>query len=1653
VDKLLEDERIVSAEPVFVWEKTATGTPIEVSEEEFERASHFKLLETEKVWKSIKNSNSPGKGAIVAVIDTGVDYNHKDLAANIWTNTGEIPNNGNDDDGNGYVDDIHGINAINYSGDPMDDHGHGTHVAGAIAMTAGNGGGIGLAYGAQIMCIKAGNAEGNFASTDIVRAVKYAVDNGADVINMSFGGVEKSSMVEAALNDAAEYAVLVASAGNGGLPTSEANGYKNCMDSYPAGYSCVIGVMASDNEDRLASFSNWDYLSGKGCEYEMTAPGTDIYSTLPDNRYAVWSGTSLSASMVSAAAAIIRSEYPNKSKYNAKYITGQLINATKSRAYAEPATVTVPVSTTSEVVTSVTTTITAVKSEDPLVNADVDGKKGITKDDFAYMLKGLVGINKLDGSMGDVNCDGAADMFDAVSILRLCNNPDFLKDIMDSTTISKEIINFDIPSVNIEEDGSCTKYTFTYNANLPFKAITGQLKFNGKPYSGEFDDIKLIESSSGEILYEFNNENGKFAAYCENNGTSGCFTISTYEGKDGSYAIDMNSLTFYDENGKEFRDFELMSFNPEFTKKTVEAQNFATAAAVGTPMAVAVYDKKVEYPRLNIMDSLTIQPRPDLRIMDIVKFDSTDISEANNGDGIIQPGETVGLGISIWNKWGTASDVNVKIEAVGADGKANPYVEVMDKTVSFGDISTFSGADNGFVRDSEGIKSVSKPIRIKVKDNAPNDGKMAFRITLTSKNGFETGDKAVYTTNSDYSFIVQHISYLNGIITKDTILDSSRYWITDGFSLANGVTLVVEPGTQIQIGTGETIYDYIVIQVHKGKFICKGTEKAPVMIFKSDDYEGSIRIDNNSWDSSETSTPVYNYTCFESLELNGGIFDHCRYYYCNDDSNRHEWLVRTEDMVTNSIFINADPTISISNAENCFFDNCSVGIRNHNHCTYSGEFVSKCIAWGSSFIDDKYNAIICENSTDVKMEYIGSSEIEKTYPFMTEAYITSEKGELVENAYIGYNYILHVKFNRKMETSIQPHIRISVESQVGSQYISYRILTGYWDSPMEWVGQIVLDDIFSEGIKYIYSEGAVAADDHWLVTGKDYGRFGFNVIKPSTIQTGDSETNKLKGSGDSGANQLTWLQDEMETLAGYNIYRSTDNKNFIKINNSLLSNEDLQYTDTDVVTGQKYYYYYRAVDTDFKESKPSNTVECIPLDKDKPQIVHTPVTYSESDKAITISANVTDNVKVDSVTLFYKYSDEQEWNSESMRNPSVSTYKKNFSSYEVRNGQLQYYIEATDGINKSFFGNEKEPCIIKIKPVSLTTTTTTSAITTTSTSSSVVTLTTTQRDIQSITTTASIHTEDKRIISNVYISPAKPNNELRIFAYINDGVRVDNITLYYKYNDKRTWNSINMENISDSTYKAIIPASYVTNGIIQYYIEAYDGNKIENYGKRKEPNNIDVQPVNTLTSSSMATTHTTTTTATSTTTTSTTTTTSSSTTTTHTTTSTLTTTAAPITLSVTALTLSNGEQYKIPVNSNGITFKSSNTDVAVVSSDGTVTAVGAGNVVISIIDLNYNVIQLKITVNANEIKQTDYELGDVNNSGIIDAVDASAVLKHYAKISTNQQGTFTKEQELAADVNFDGIIDSVDASKILAYYAYASTTIGELKPIKEYLKK
>ncbi len=186
---------------------------------------------------------------IVAIVDTGVRYTHEDLKDNIWINAGEIPDNDIDDDGNGYVDDIHGINALYSSqlsvgGDPMDEHGHGTHVAGTVGARGNNGVGVtGIAWNVQLMPLKFLGPDGNGMDSDAIKCIDYAIGNGADIINNSWGG----DGVNRALTDAVERAneagvIVVVAAGNGGDNID--------IDEYtPAGIDLPNVVTVANHDD------------------------------------------------------------------------------------------------------------------------------------------------------------------------------------------------------------------------------------------------------------------------------------------------------------------------------------------------------------------------------------------------------------------------------------------------------------------------------------------------------------------------------------------------------------------------------------------------------------------------------------------------------------------------------------------------------------------------------------------------------------------------------------------------------------------------------------------------------------------------------------------------------------------------------------------------------------------------------------------------------------------------------------------------------------------------------------------------------------------------------------------------------------------------------------------------------------------------------------------------------------------------------------------------------------------------------------------------------------------------------------------------------------------------------------------------------------
>ena len=239
---------------------------------------------------------------VVAIIDTGVDYTHPDLAPNIWTNPNEIPNNGIDDDQNGLVDDVHGFDYLNFDADPMDDNGHGTHVAGTVAAVGNNGIGVaGVAWNARIMPLKFLGPDGTGPISGAVACVEYAVSMGAQVLNNSWGGIGYSNMLRLAIEDANDAGVLfVAAAGNSGMNLDE-SAY------YPASYTTpnMIPVASTTNQDLLSGFSNYGAQTVR-----IAAPGSNIWSTSPGAGYQSMSGTSMAAPHVSGALALLKSQFP-----------------------------------------------------------------------------------------------------------------------------------------------------------------------------------------------------------------------------------------------------------------------------------------------------------------------------------------------------------------------------------------------------------------------------------------------------------------------------------------------------------------------------------------------------------------------------------------------------------------------------------------------------------------------------------------------------------------------------------------------------------------------------------------------------------------------------------------------------------------------------------------------------------------------------------------------------------------------------------------------------------------------------------------------------------------------------------------------------------------------------------------------------------------------------------------------------------------------------------------------------------------------------------------------------------------------------------------------------------------------------------------------
>src|SRR5262245_31265417 len=304
VARLSQDPRVEYAEPNYLW--TIDRTPDDPRyPEQYGLHNDGQTggisgddIGAERAWD--KFTGDPQ--LLIGDIDTGADYDHPDLAANIWTNPGEIPGNHIDDDHNGYVDDVHGYDFLNHDGDPRDDNGHGTHTAGTIAAVGNNGLGVtGVVWRAKIVILKFLGSNGAGPTSAAVEALQYAVRMGVRLTNNSWGGGIYSRALEDAITAAgAAGSLFIAAAGNSRADTDRTPQYPGALPE-----DCIVTVAATDHADQLASFSNFGATT-----VDLAAPGVDVLSTFPGGAYRLLSGTSMATPHVTGAAAFLMGRFP-----------------------------------------------------------------------------------------------------------------------------------------------------------------------------------------------------------------------------------------------------------------------------------------------------------------------------------------------------------------------------------------------------------------------------------------------------------------------------------------------------------------------------------------------------------------------------------------------------------------------------------------------------------------------------------------------------------------------------------------------------------------------------------------------------------------------------------------------------------------------------------------------------------------------------------------------------------------------------------------------------------------------------------------------------------------------------------------------------------------------------------------------------------------------------------------------------------------------------------------------------------------------------------------------------------------------------------------------------------------------------------------------
>lgn len=1295
VDNTNNQNAVEIAEPVYKYFTSEESVPSAEDNKGMDKQWYLKDQKLESVWGNEDYGNTAGEGTVVAVIDTGVDYNHEDLQDNIWTNSAEVSGTtGADDDNNGYVDDVHGINLIDPNETPMDDHGHGTHVAGIIAMENNNVGGVGIAYKSKIMPIKAGGSDGTLYSSDIAKGIEYAYKNGADVINMSFGSSAHSALIENALQDAFNSCVLVAAAGNDGIPTADCP--LGGQNMYPASYSYVIGVMAYDEANSFASFSNWDYKPNANAEYEVVAPGVSVYSTLPNGRYASWNGTSMAAPMVSAEAAILRSSLKDKDTYSSRYIMGQLVGATED-------TITYYNEDVKKTYNYKKLSLTASLTNKPKPNITVDEIYAFDSEDISKSNNGdgiIQPGETIDLAIGLRNQWGAAKNV-TITVNATTNGIDnqYVEFVSD-----KEVGIDDIGSFGTQNNG------FKYNESKTVVGVEHPIR------------VKIKDNAPNDLNIQFN------INYKAKNGLDENDTTVYRQSYDTTYTIHIVKGTVL--SGKITEDTTLTADNYYIIKNSLLIPKGVTVnVEPGTKIQFWASDQYSAYGD-NYIAYISVKGNmyfngTESQPIDLFPgkdFEAYRVQVEKSDSGTIDMNyvniENPYIDISSGSHLNCTQNYDYIIERRFIDGEIDENSAY--SAFIFADYLEKSRISN--IRNKNKYAYVKGQFKEVLFDNCS--------ITYNNNNNWQDD---ITITNS--TFLINEAKIDDGNITKNITsamcFAGDKYKTLDYDTVSkirslNGKKYVIYKINNHYFDTDEYMKNYLAIEKaiskngghistvnldEKGKKLLynlandvRGEESTGTFwvyngVYYDFQKEKVCSLNNENIDSEVSVRKSYPLGEYSIGTVDGDIRSSASAWFYENEYIIAEYPDNVEDI--NIKNINTDPGY-IGILENTKFKNNA--ILNILICTDTSEWMKVSAPadntltymatdnyWGTTdenliqkqLVDFDTNT----NYADIITSPYLDKPSEETYPCVSDIYITDKNGDKVDTVGNG-TYDVHVLFNRDMDKNTDPMVSYGPDDP----YTDYT-LKGQWNSSREWVGKMPIKVLINQGHQYFRVKDAAAADDHWLTTGTDWGRFEFDVTASG------AEALTLQSEGRVGSIYLNWTQDEYDTMAGFNIYRieTGEEGSFKKINSSILSSEEKEYEDKKVEAGKKYYYYFTVVDTAMSESRPSNITTNASVDDKPPVIKHTPLNSIINGVGATITATVKDNIGVQGVTLFYRMEGEENYKSVAMNNTTGINYTAHIDAEDMNVGNLQYYIEATDGTNYAYSGSIGEPNIVPVE--------------------------------------------------------------------------------------------------------------------------------------------------------------------------------------------------------------------------------------------------------------------------------------------------------------------------------------------------------------------